>query len=109
MGDGIEVANENARMSDLRKSVIGTALALGCVASLSVGCLTASAAELAKGTSLPSSVRGVPMHDPAKHPLGAAEAYSVSKPFNVRPMITTQAALYAQVQPLADQQTQSTS
>jgi hypothetical protein len=85
-------------MSSFRKPLIGTALALGCLASVSVGCLTASGAEPAKGSSLPASVRGVPMLELAKHTLGAAEAYSVSKPFNVRAVITTQAALYAQIQ-----------
>ena len=53
--------------------------------------------EINKGTSLPASVEGVPMLELAKHALGAAEAYSVPKPFNVRAVITTQAALYAQV------------
>ena len=72
-------------------------LALGCLASLSVGYLAASGAEPAKSSSLPASVKGVPMLELAKHALGAAEAYSVSKPFNVRAVITTQAALYAQV------------
>ena len=47
--------------------------------------------------SLPAVVNGVPLLDLAKHALGAAEAYSVSKPVNVRAVITTQAALYAQV------------
>lgn len=42
-------------------------------------------------------VNGVPLLDLAKHALGAAEAYSVSKPLHVRAVITTQAALYAQV------------
>ena len=46
---------------------------------------------------LPAVVNGVPLLDLAKHALGAAEAYSVSKPVNVRAVITTQAALYAQV------------
>ena len=84
-------------MSAFRKPIIETALALACLAPLSVGSLTASGAEPGKGTSLPASVRGVPMLELAKHALGAAEAYSVSKPFNVRAVITTQAALYAQV------------
>ena len=46
---------------------------------------------------LPAMVNGVPLLDLAKHALGAAEAYSVSKPVNVRVVVTTQAALYAQV------------
>ncbi len=46
---------------------------------------------------LPAVVNGVPLLDLAKHALGAAEAYSVSKPANVRAVVTTQAALYAQV------------
>jgi hypothetical protein len=41
-------------------------------------------------------VNGVPLLDLAKHALGAAEAYSVSKPVNVRAVMTTQAALYTQ-------------
>jgi len=84
-------------MRAFRKPVIETALALGCLASLSVGCLMASAAEPVKASSLPATVKGVPMLELAKHALGAAEAYSVSKPFNVRAVITTQAALYAQL------------
>lgn len=46
---------------------------------------------------LPAVVNGVPLLDLATHALGAAEAYSVSKPENVRAVVTTQAALYAQV------------
>jgi hypothetical protein len=84
-------------MSAFRKRITETALALACLASLSVGSLTASGAEPGKGASLPATVKGVPMLELAKHALGAAEAYSVSKPFNVRVVITTQAALYAQV------------
>jgi hypothetical protein len=84
-------------MSAFRKPIIETALALACLASLSVGSLTASGAEPGKVNSLPASVRSVPMLELAKHALGAAEAYSVSKPFNVRAVITTQAALNAQV------------
>ena len=61
-------------MNALRKPVM-EALALGCIASLSVGCVTASGAETTKGASLPASVRGVPMLELAKHALGAAEAY----------------------------------
>ena len=46
---------------------------------------------------LPAVVDGIPLLDLAKHALGAAEAYSVSKPVSVRAALTTQAALYAQV------------
>ena len=41
-------------------------------------------------------MNGVPLLDLAKHALGAAKAYSVSKPVNVQAIVTTQAALYAQ-------------
>jgi hypothetical protein len=47
--------------------------------------------------SLPALVNGVPLLELAKHALGAAEAYAVSKPVNVEAVVTTQAALYAQV------------
>ena len=47
--------------------------------------------------ALPAVVNGVPLLDLARHALGAAEAYSVSKPVGVRAVVTTQAALYAQV------------
>ena len=47
--------------------------------------------------ALPPVVNGVPLLDLARHALGAAEAYSVSKPVGVRAVVTTQAALYAQV------------
>ena len=51
----------------------------------------------ARSRTLPASVNGVPLLDLAKRALGAAEAYSVSKPTTVRAIVTTQAALYAQV------------
>jgi hypothetical protein len=49
------------------------------------------------GPTVPAVVNGMPLLDLAKHALGAAEAYSVSKPVDVRAVATTQAALYAQV------------
>ena len=109
IGGKTEGGYERAPMSAFRKPAIEAALALGCLASLSVGCRMASAAEPVKAKSLPASVRGVPMLELAKHALGAAEAYSVSKPFNVRAVITTQAALYAQLPTAGDRQTESTS
>ncbi len=47
--------------------------------------------------ALPAVVNGVPLLGLARHALGAAEAYSVYKPVGVRAVVTTQAALYAQV------------
>ncbi len=89
--------------SSLRRRV-ETALAIGCLAFLTVGCGRTSSGSIlqAKQTSkvqsrpLPTSVNGVPLFDLAKRALGAAEAYSVSTPLNVRAVVTTQAALYAQ-------------
>jgi hypothetical protein len=46
---------------------------------------------------LPAVVNGVPLLELAKHALGASEAYSVSKPVNVRVVVISQAALYSQV------------
>jgi len=80
-------------------------LSVGIVALLAAAC-SQTALEpkqkvkpTAKSVSqpLPAVVNGVPLLDLAKHALGAAEAYSVSKPVNVRAVLTTQAALYAQV------------
>jgi hypothetical protein len=76
-----------------------------CLTVFTVASTSASAAKSSprhKGTAkssqpLPPIVNGVPLLDLAKHALGAAEAYGVSKPLNVRAVITTQAALYAQV------------
>ena len=76
-----------------------------CLTVFTVASTSASAAKSSpkhKGTAkssqpLPPIVNDVPVLDLAKHALGAAEAYGVSKPFNVRAVVTTQAALYAQV------------
>jgi hypothetical protein len=76
-----------------------------CLTVFTVASTSASAAKsspkhkvTAKSSQpLPPIVNGVPVLDLAKHALGAAEAYGVSKPFNVRAVVTTQAALYAQV------------
>ena len=81
------------------------ALAVGSVALLAVACSQPASEPKpqAKPTvrkvnqALPAVVNGVPLLDLAKHALGAAEAYSVSKPVGVRAVVTTQAALYAQV------------
>ena len=81
------------------------AVSVGIVALLAAACSqTASepkpkAKPTVKSVSrpLPTEVNGVPLSDLAKHALEAAEAYSVSKPVNVRAVLTTQAALYAQV------------
>jgi hypothetical protein len=81
------------------------ALAVGSVALLAVAC-TQPASEPkppAKPSvrkfypALPAVVNGVPLLELAKHALGAAKAYSVSKPVGVQAVVTTQAALYAQV------------
>lgn len=80
-------------------------LAVASVALLAVACSQPASqpSPQAKPTvrkasqTLPAVVNGVPLLDLAKHALGAAEAYSVSKPVGVRAVVTTQAALYAQV------------
>ena len=78
-------------------------IAVGIVAILAAACSQSTSAPkpqpTVKGLSqpLPAVVDGVPLLDLAKHALGAAEAYSVSKPVNVQAVLTTQAALYAQV------------
>ncbi len=46
---------------------------------------------------LPAVVEGVPLLDLAKRALGAAKTYGVAAPVNVQVVVTTQAALYAQV------------
>lgn len=87
------------------RRLVETALAIGCVAALTVGCsqsvsgatLRAKPTSKAQSRSLPASVNGIPLLDLAKRALGAAEAYSVSNPLNVRAVVTTQAALYALV------------
>jgi hypothetical protein len=81
------------------------ALAIGCVALLAVACIQpvwspkplATPAIRKVDQRLPPAVGGVPLLDLAKHALGAAEPYSVSKPVGVRAVVTTQAALYSQV------------
>lgn len=81
------------------------ALAVGSVALLAVACSQPASEpkSQAKPTvrkvnqALPAVVNGVPLLDLAKHALGAAEAYSVSKPVGVRAVVTTQVALYAEV------------
>jgi hypothetical protein len=83
---------------------IVTALAVGVLALLVVGCSqtvsdTKAPAKpdfTAQSRPLPAIVNGVPLLDLAKHALGAAEAYGVSKPFNVQAVVTTEAALHAQ-------------
>ena len=72
-------------------------LAAACSQSASEPNPKAKPAVTSVGQPLPAVVNGVPLLDLAKHALGAAEAYSVSKPVNVRAVVTTQAALYAQV------------
>jgi hypothetical protein len=80
-----------------------TALAIGCLAFM-VGCSQAVSGTIrqrehtpnARTGPLPASVNGVPLLDLAKRALGAAEAYSVPNPLNVRAVVTTQASLYAQ-------------
>jgi len=49
------------------------------------------------GRPLPPVVGGVPLLALARHALGAAEAYAVAKPVDVKAVITTPAALDAQV------------
>jgi hypothetical protein len=83
-----------------------TALVTGCVALLVIGCSQITVGSAAHrrqrpgGRALPASVRGVPLLGLATRALGAAEAYGVSSPLHVRAVVTTQAALNAQV-PLA--------
>ena len=87
--------------SVLRRAQI--ALAVGGVAVLAAACGQSASQSRqldnppAGNANLPAVVNGVPLLDLAKHALGAAEAYSVSKPVDVRAVVTTQAALYAQV------------
>ena len=82
------------------------ALAVGSVAVLASACGGQPASQLRQqekptvgkaNQALPAVVNGVPLLDLAKSALGAAVAYSVSKPVGVRAVVTTQAALYAQV------------
>jgi hypothetical protein len=88
--------------SGLRR--VGTALAVGSLAFLAVGCNQTAVDSKpqvkpdfkAQSRPLPAIVNGVPMLDLAKHALGAAEAYGVTKPFHVQAVITTEAALRAQ-------------
>jgi hypothetical protein len=80
-------------------------IAIGIVAILATACSQSTSAPKPKPTPtvkslsqpLPAVVNGVPLLDLAKHALGAAEAYSVTKPVNVQVVVTTQATLYAQV------------
>lgn len=78
-------------------------VATGIVAILAAACSQPTSAPKPKPTvrslsrPLPAVVDGVPLLDLAKHALGAAEAYSVTKPVSVQVVVTTQAALYAQV------------
>jgi hypothetical protein len=90
------------RISVVRRVQI--ALAVGSLAFLAVACSRPASAPKPQAKRiktvsqpLPAVVNGVPLLDLAKHALGAAEAYSVSKPDDVRAVVTTQAALYAQV------------
>jgi len=87
---------------------IASALAIGCLAFVVVGSnQEASGSKLEgkqeshhiplKRESLPAVVHGVPLLGLAKSARGAAEAYAVSKPLDVRAVVTTQAVLYAQV------------
>ena len=84
---------------------VESSLGIGCLALVTVGCSPTTSGSKppvrhtpnAQSRSLPASVNGVPLLDLAKRALGAAEAYSVSKPTNVRAVVTTQAALYTQV------------
>ncbi len=81
------------------------ALAVGGLTVLAVAC--SQPASITKPKSrpiviesrepLPPVVNGVPLLDLAKHALGTSEAYSVVHPLKVRAVITTQAALWAQV------------
>jgi hypothetical protein len=83
---------------------VETALAVGALAFLVVGCgqtVSDTKAQAkphfrAQSRPLPAIVNNVPLLDLAKHALGAAEAYGVTKPSNVQAVVTTEAALYAQ-------------
>ena len=80
-------------------------VSIGIVALLAAACSQSATQPKPKtkptvrsiSQALPAGVNGVPLLDLAKHALGAAEAYSVSKPVGVQAVVTTQAALYAQV------------
>jgi hypothetical protein len=84
---------------------VKTVLIIVCLAVLTVGCRQSDSGSRPQGKqtpkpqsrTLPASVNGVPLLDLAERALGGAEAYGVSKPLNVRAVMTTQAALYAQV------------
>ena len=73
-----------------------------CLTVFTAASTSASAAKstpkhkvIAKSSQpLPRIVDGVPLLDLAKHALGAAEGYSVSKPTDLRVVVSTQAALY---------------
>lgn len=90
-------------LSALRRVQI--ALAFGSVALMAAACTQpasepkpqAKPAIRKTNQVLPAEVNGVPLLELAKHALGAAEAYSVSKPVGVQAVVTTQAALYSQV------------
>lgn len=80
------------------------ALAVGSLAFVAVACSRPASAPKpqakpirAVSQALPAVVNGVPLLDLAKHALGAAEAYSVSKPVDVRAVVSTEAALKAQL------------
>ena len=92
---------EAARMTLSVRRRVESALGIGCLAFVTVGCspTTSGSKPPVRQTpnALRASVNGVPLLDLAKRALGAAEAYSVSKPTNVRAVVTTQAALYEQV------------
>ena len=73
-------------------------LVVGCSQTVSDTKAQAKPHFRAQSRPLPATVNGVPLFDLAKHALGAAEAYGVSKPFNVQAVVTTGSALYAQFQ-----------
>jgi len=92
-----------ARSWELRQ--VQVVVAIGIVAVLAAACSQSTSAPKPKprptvrslSQPLPAVVDGVPLLDLAKHALGTAEAYSVTKPVSVQIVVTTQSALYAQV------------
>jgi hypothetical protein len=78
----------------------------GCLSVLASGWGAPSASALGSQVKpvgmtnprpLPAVVNGVPLLALARHALGAAKGYSVSKPIHVQAVVSTQADLYKQV------------
>jgi len=72
-------------------------LAAACNQTTTVPEWQARVPAIGDGRALPAVVDGVPLLDLAKHAIGAADAYGVTTPVQVRAVVTTQAALAALV------------